>query len=47
MTKLHTDGSGLGLFIVKKIMEAHGGNVWAESEGKGAQFYVAIPLQKG
>ena len=49
VTKLHTDGSGLGLFIVKKIMEAHGGNVWAESEGegKGSQFYVSIPLQKG
>jgi len=49
VTKLHTDGSGLGLFIVKKIMEAHGGSVWAESEGegKGSQFYVSIPLQKG
>ncbi|MBI5913185.1 GAF domain-containing protein [Candidatus Azambacteria bacterium] len=48
VTKLHTDGSGLGLFIVKKIMEAHGGTVWAESEGegKGSQFYVSIPLQK-
>lgn len=49
VTKLHTDGSGLGLFIVKKIMEAHGGDVWAESEGegKGSQFYVSIPVQKG
>lgn len=49
VTKLHTDGSGLGLFIVKKIMEAHGGDVWAESEGegKGSQFYVSIPAQKG
>jgi len=49
VTKLHTDGSGLGLFIVKKIMEAHGGDVWAESEGegKGSQFYVSIPLQRG
>lgn len=49
VTKLHTDGSGLGLFIVKKIMEAHGGDVWAESEGegKGSQFYISIPLQKG
>lgn len=30
-------------------MEAHGGDVWAESEGegKGSQFYVSIPVQKG
>lgn len=36
-------GSGLGLAIVKAIVEAHGGEVWVESEqGKGATFSVAL-----
>ncbi len=38
-------GTGLGLYIAKKMVEANSGKVWAESagEGKGAQFYVEIP----
>jgi signal transduction histidine kinase len=41
----HQEGSGLGLSIVKGIMETHGGRVWVESEkGKGSAFFVAIPL---
>jgi signal transduction histidine kinase len=41
-------GTGLGLFIAKEIMIAHGGRVWAESagEGKGSQFYVEVPEVK-
>lgn len=41
-------GTGLGLFIAKEIMAAHGGRVWAESEGegKGSQFYVELPEVK-
>jgi len=38
-----TEGSGLGLTIVKEIVEAHNGKVWFESEPKkGTTFYVSI-----
>ncbi len=45
--KVETDGSGLGLFIVKNIIEREGGKVWFESEeGKGTAFYVTVPVAK-
>jgi signal transduction histidine kinase/CheY-like chemotaxis protein len=39
-------GTGLGLFICKSIVEAHGGKIWAKnnSDGKGAMFAFNIPL---
>jgi two-component system, OmpR family, sensor histidine kinase VicK len=44
-TKSQTRGTGLGLFICKGIIEAHGGNIRAENnEGKGATFSFSLPL---
>jgi PAS domain S-box-containing protein len=40
-------GTGLGLFIVKGIVEAHGGEIWAESEvGKGSSFLFTLPAAR-
>jgi signal transduction histidine kinase len=39
-------GTGLGLYVSKNIVEAHGGRIWAENKpnGNGATFMVSLPL---
>jgi two-component system, OmpR family, sensor histidine kinase VicK len=47
VTKSKIGGTGLGLFISKSIVEAHGGKIWAENnyDGKGATFGFSLPLK--
>jgi len=45
--RAETEGSGLGLFISKNIIEAHGGKIGFESEeNKGSTFHFSIPLKE-
>jgi len=44
--KIEAGGSGIGLFIAKRIVEDHGGKIWFESEeNKGSAFYFTIPVE--
>ena len=43
--KVNPDSTGYGLYIVKGIVEGHGGRVWFESAGpgKGTTFFMEVP----
>lgn len=46
-SKQRSSGSGLGLYLSRQIVEAHGGHVWVESvEGEGSRFFVSLPAWK-
>jgi signal transduction histidine kinase len=47
MTRRH-GGMGLGLSIARALVDAHGGRLWAESDGpgRGSTFYISLPLAK-
>ncbi len=44
---IHTEGTGLGLFVARMMVEAHKGKIWAESqgEGKGSKFCFELPVK--
>jgi signal transduction histidine kinase len=48
VARVNSEGTGLGLYVVKLVIEAHGGRTWAESygEGRGSTFAIEIPTKQ-
>jgi len=45
-TRTQQNASGLGLFVARAFIEAHGGKIWFESaEGRGTTFYFSLPIK--
>lgn len=46
-SKIVASGAGLGLYVGKNFIEAHGGKIWSESEGqgKGSRFIIELPYE--
>ncbi len=46
VSQVYPNGTGIGLYIANKIIQAHNGRLWAESDGlgRGSTFYIKLPL---
>ena len=45
VARLSTEGTGLGLYFTRRVLEDHGGHIWVESSGleKGSEFIIKLP----